>query len=315
MVGLKGFDDIFGKSVEVIDINPEDLLPYHDHNYVEYSEEKISGLVESIKEFGLIHPVIVRTHGSDYEILAGHNRTEACKRAGIMVSCIVHVNLDDDKALAIVNETNIHQRGFEELSISNRAKIIANYRDRYKKQGWRSDLLSGVDENDEQLLSADEVVGSEYNLSKSEISRLIRINMLSDELKELLDNGDISKRVAVELSFISRPGQVIISKFFQLKDYKIKLPHAKDLRELDENNDLEFSTINKLFEKQITFDESAYINVECGLRDRLGQKVKLKEKSLTINFKDSQELIKLLNDMNMSDTANFLSSGDEVKNN
>lgn len=307
---LKNMDALFGASIEVIEINPDELKSYHDHRFASYSEEKILGMLGSVEQFGLIHPVVARTYQDGYEILAGHNRAEACRRVNRTVPTIVHVGMDDATAHAYVVDSNLWQRGFSELPLSVQADVIADYRIRFIRQGWRKDLFS--ESSDEELLSADDVVSDRYNISRSEIARLVRLNSLTDDFKKKLDQGEISKRVGVELSFLDQDNQNTVHYYISQNKNKITMSHAHDIRRLATNYELNEGTLHLLLNPVKSFEE-AYHNVEVAIHEELGNKVKVKEKSITFNFKNRTEFIELLNKMNLRDVTNLISSGDEVK--
>lgn len=103
------------------------LVPYHNHKFKLYEGERLDDMVNSIKENGVLTLIIVRNMGGEhYEILAGHNRTNAARLAGLsVIPAIVKENLSDDEAKMYVIETNVMQRGFNDLSISERATVIS----------------------------------------------------------------------------------------------------------------------------------------------------------------------------------------------
>ena len=111
-------------SVEEIDINL--LVPFKNHPFQLYEGERLNDMVESIKENGILTPVIVRKLKNEYEILAGHNRTNAAKIAGLKkVPCIVKEKLSDKDAYVYVIETNLMQRSFNDLRMSEKALVLA----------------------------------------------------------------------------------------------------------------------------------------------------------------------------------------------
>ena len=192
----------------VRDIPIELLVPYSDHPFTLYKGERLEDMIRSVKEKGVLTPILVRELDGKYEILAGHNRTNAAKLAGLTaVPAVIKTGLSDEEADMYVTETNLIQRGFKELRISEQAAVIA-YRhskmfDEKKLKEIRSEL-SDMEHNDGSKSKLAQV-GEEYELSKNTIARLIRINKLlaaCDKYTVAVDEKILSARAAVELSYI-----------------------------------------------------------------------------------------------------------------
>ncbi len=192
----------------------DQLHPYHNHKFEMYSGERLEDMIASIKENGVLSPIIVQPADNGYEILIGHNRWNASKLAGLStVPAIVKTDLSEDEAEMYVIESNIMQRGFENLRISEQAAVIALRHSEMFSQGKRSDIMRELAllENSEadistltpleSKLDSGKAVGAEYGLSKGTVIRLIRINKLIDELKALVDSGNLAS--GQELSFLS----------------------------------------------------------------------------------------------------------------
>lgn len=111
----------------ITSISLDKLIPYHNHRFTLYDGERLEDMIQSIKKNGVITPIIVRTsNGGKYEILSGHNRVYAAGQAGLEnVPAVVKVNLSDEDAEIFVVETNLIQRGFSDLKISEQAFAVA----------------------------------------------------------------------------------------------------------------------------------------------------------------------------------------------
>ena len=201
----------------------DQLKPYHNHKFELYSGERLEDMVASIKENGVLSPIIVQPIEDGYEILIGHNRWNASKLAGLpTVPAIVKTDLTEEEAEMYVIESNVMQRGFENLRISEQAAAVALRHSEMFSQGKRNDILRELavleDPSAEpdtatlnpvgSKLDTSESVGKEYGVSKGSVVRLIRINKLIDELKALVDSGELSIRAGVELSFLDRKTHV-----------------------------------------------------------------------------------------------------------
>lgn len=223
----------------------EKLHPYHNHKFELYTGERLDDMVASIKENGVLSPVIVQPNGDGYEILIGHNRWNACKIAGIdTIPAIIKQGLSEDEAEMYVIESNVMQRGFDNLRISEQAAVIALRHSEMFSPGKRSDIqreLALLEDPEAETddtatlnpmgsrLDTNEEVGKEYGVSKGSVVRLIRINKLSDSLKALVDSGDIAIRAGVELSFLSEKAQEIVAE--QAEDFKVDMKKSKALHD------------------------------------------------------------------------------------
>ena len=220
----------------------DQLHPYHNHKFELYTGERLEDMIESIRGNGVLSPIIVQPDGDGYEILIGHNRWNASKIAGLpTVPAIIKTGLTEDEALLYTIESNLHQRGFDNLRISEQAAVVALRHCEMFSQGKRNDIirelaLLGNPDADvstltpmESKLDSGKAVGAEYGLCKASVIRLIRIDKLIDELKALVDSGDIAVRAGVELSFLSKETQAIIAKCAE--DSKIDMKNAEKLRE------------------------------------------------------------------------------------
>ncbi len=225
---------------------PCDMLkPYHNHRFELYTGERLEDMVESIKENGVLSPIIVQPCNSGYEILIGHNRWNASKIAGLpTVPAIVKEGLSEDEAEMYVIESNLMQRGFDNLKISEQAAVIAQRHSEMFSQGKRNDIIRELQMLDGtanltsrpmgEKLDTDDALSKQYGLSSRNVSRLLRINKLIDELKNLIDNGTLAVRSGVELSFLSEETQLEISELAE--DYNIDMKKAKQLRDSADND-------------------------------------------------------------------------------
>lgn len=240
---------------------PCDMLhPYHNHKFELYSGERLEDMVESIKENGVLSPIVVQPDNGTYEILIGHNRWNASKLAGLAtVPAIIKEGLTPEEAEMYVIESNLMQRGFDNLKISEQATVIAQRHSEMFSQGKRNDIIKELQllENPEDTTESDtsnpvgskldtsKELGNEYGLGKTSVVRLIRIDKLIDELKVFIDNSKIAIRSGVELSFLSEDAQRVVAD--QAEDFKIDMKIAKQLRNAaDENGNIDTATIVRI---------------------------------------------------------------------
>lgn len=255
---LLSLDDLFSfeedEQPEIVNIDLENLIPFSNHPFKLYDGERLNNMVESIKELGVITPIIVQPGQNGlYEILAEHNRHNAARIAGLKkIPAIIKEGLTEEEAMLIVTETNLIQRTFEDLSYSERVAAISERYKAMKRQGKRTDLineikrLANVDkiENNptshqlETRTRADTKLGREYNLSRNMIARYVRLSQLNKSLLNRLDNGEIAFMTAVTLSFISSDMQQMIENILTEIKFKVDMKRAELLRKYSDEGKL-----------------------------------------------------------------------------
>ena len=248
------------------------LVPFARHKFSLYQGERLDDMVESIRKNGVLVPIIARTiEDSDkFEIISGHNRVYASGLAGLeKVPSVIKVGLSDEEAMIYAIDSNLIQRSFRELKISEQAYAVTM---RYKKL-FDEKKLKAIDDELKMLMGTEkvgapvghqdknesraplghegksrvrDVAAEEYGIGHTTVARLIRINELCDELKKLVDKGNIRIRPAVELSYLpidvqkslyecmSRTGQNSIDQntAWELKElYKKKNELTRDMIE------------------------------------------------------------------------------------
>jgi ParB family chromosome partitioning protein len=243
-------------STVMLEINK--LIPYPDHPFKLYECARLDDMVRSIKELGIIVPIIVRSRldeDNTYEILSGHNRVNAAKIAGLnAIPAIVKEGLTDDDAALIVTETNLIQRSFADLTHSQRAIALKHHLDAIKSQGKRNDLLDEIG----MLTNPDEIIGKgtsgllghrkksrdkiaeKYGLDARTVSRYTRIASLINELLTRVDDEEIGLYPAVSISYLSKDEQEELNMLLNSEEstFKINMKKAEALRELSENGKL-----------------------------------------------------------------------------
>lgn len=272
---LQSFDEIFGKTKDTInnknrevkEIDIDKLVSFYDHPFKLYSGQRLADMVISIKEMGIMVPIIVREIKSDtYEILSGHNRVNAAKLAGLKkVPAVIKENISDDEAMIIVTETNLMQRSFSDLLPSEKAKALKIHHDALSRQGARTDLINEIKnlmkssqikdyETCSQVgnkLKTIEIIGENYNLSKNSVARYIRLNYLIEELLERVDKGEIAFIPAVTISYISEEHQRIINSLMEKYNYKLDMKKSRLLKEYEEKKKLCKESISKILSSEI----------------------------------------------------------------
>lgn len=201
----------------VVEIAVDDLVAYHKHPFTLYEGERLEDMVESITEHGVLNPIIVQPcKDGKYEILAGHNRVNASKLAGkATVPAIVKEGLSETEAYIYVVETNVFQRGFENLKLSEQAAAVAERADAFREEKRKAiyDEIGITDEGDKLPTRTDEALGVEYGMNSKRVARLIRLHKhLDASLNPFLDNDSLPFVAALNLSFLSADEQKNVAK-------------------------------------------------------------------------------------------------------
>ncbi len=227
----------------------DDLHPFPKQPFRLYTEEKMREMVESVTEFGVISPIIVRPNpnGEGYEIISGHNRVEACRRANINQVPAIIREIDDDTAIILMVDSNLRQR--EKLLPSEKAKAYQMKMEALKRQGARHDLTSG---HDGQKLGTTtrETIADAAEDSARQIQRFVRLNNLSPALMNLVDEGKLALTPAVEISYLDSADQEIVQEILERDQVSPSLSQAQKLRKLADTNKINDKEIDKVLTVQ-----------------------------------------------------------------
>ena len=209
-IELKSYDDIFkteeeredDKLARIRDIPIADIDDFPDHPFQVRDDEDMQNLVESIKERGVITPAMVRRkEDGRYELISGHRRKRACELAGMDTLRCEVVDMDRDEATIMMVESNFQRSN---ILPSEKAFAYKMRMEAMNRQGTRSDLTSTP------LVSkfrTNEIVGKELGESREQVRRYIRLTELVPELRDMVDEGRIKMRPAVELSYLDKDSQ------------------------------------------------------------------------------------------------------------
>jgi ParB family chromosome partitioning protein len=224
------------ESVSIQTLAIEMLHPFREHPFNLYTGQRMDKLVESIRENSIIVPVVVREDYDNvptYEILSGHNRVEAAKIVGLIeipVRILGKMSLRMAKIFVI--ESNLHQRGFEDLSYSERAKTLAMYMRTLKSQGKRNDLTDYLNENYgtiHEKKTAREIVAEKYNLDPMTVTRYCRLSTLIPELLQLVDGGKMSFITGVNIATLDKPEQEFVFSVITADNIKLDIANSKKI--------------------------------------------------------------------------------------
>ena len=212
-----------------VNYNLDMFTPMNNHPFQVRDDSDMQQLMASIKEYGVIVPILVRPNPIEgeakYEIVSGHRRFEACKRLGIEDIPAIVRNLDDDEAILAMVDSNLHR---EQLLPSEKAFAYKMKFDALKRQGARSDLTS---EQVAPKLST-EIIAEQENTSKDTIKRYIRLTKLIKPLLDLVDEGKIALTPAEKLSYLKEEEQRALAELIQDYEATPSLSQAVKLKEM-----------------------------------------------------------------------------------
>ena len=206
---LTSYDDIFSteesrngpEQEKVMTVSIHDLQPFKNHPFRVVDDDRMTETVESIKEYGILVPLIVRPMDEGgYEIVSGHRRKRACELAGIDELPVLVRNLDDDEAVIIMVDSNLQR---ENILPSERAKAYQMKLEAIKRKAGRpaKENCDQVGHNFPEKRSV-EILAENAPDSRNQIQRFIRLNNLEPSLMDRVDKGELAFTPAVELSYL-----------------------------------------------------------------------------------------------------------------
>lgn len=223
------------------------LHAFEKHPYKVQDNEEMEALAESIKEHGIVSPVIVRpleNTTDEYEIISGHRRVMASRKAGITEIPALIVSLDRDAAAIVLVDSNLHR---EHILPSEKAFAYKMKAEALEHQGWRSDLTScqvGT------KLRTDEQIAADANDSARQIQRYIRLTNLIPEILKYVDDGRISFTPAVELSYLNEQEQHDLLEQIEQSDCTPSLSQACRFKKISQGEGLTPEVIAEIMEEE-----------------------------------------------------------------
>ena len=243
---LKGADDIFSteesrqeeQREQVQQIPIGELYPFKNHPFKVLDDDSMSDTVESVKQYGVLSPLIARPRPKGgYEIISGHRRQHAAELAGLETLPVIVRQMDDDAAIILMVDSNLQR---EHILPSERAFAYKMKLDAMKNQGTRSDLTST------QVVSklrSNEKLGAENNQSRETVRRFIRLTNLTPELLDMVDNKTVSFNPAVELSYLSPEQQQEVIRAMDDTQNFPSVSQAKRIKKLAQDGTFTTETV------------------------------------------------------------------------
>ena len=229
-----------------VNIPTEKIHSFEGHPYKVLDNEEMELLIESIKEQGILSPIIVRPieeTEKEYEVISGHRRLHAAVKAGMKtVPALIYAISRDEAAIMLV-DSNLHR---EHILPSEKAFAYKLKYEALKSQGKRTDLTSSQLET---KLRADEIIGEQTGESRAQIQRYIRLTNLIPELLDLVDEGKIALTPAVELSYLAEDQQYVLLDTIEEEERTPSFSQAVRFKKLSQTNELDAEQIETIMQE------------------------------------------------------------------
>ena len=220
-------------------LKTKDLYPFPDNPFHVAEDETLSELAESIKEFGIVTPIITRPKedGDGYEVIAGQRRVRASELAGINTVPAFVLPLDRDRAIITLVDSNLQR---ENILPSERAFAYKMKSEAMKRQGFRTDLTSSQFVT---KLRTDDKVAQGFGVGRMTVQRFIRLTELIPPILQMVDEGKIALTPAVELSFLKKDEQENLFATMESEEATPSLSQAQRMKQLSQSGRLDMDTI------------------------------------------------------------------------
>lgn len=255
-LGMTPLDDLFSTDEsraesqleKVVKLNPDEISDFPNHPFQVRQDDDMAEMVESIKKYGVLVPALVRPkEDGSYEMVAGHRRKFAAALAGITeIPCIVR-NLTDDEATIVMVDSNLQR---EKILPSEKAFAYKMKLDAMKRQGQRTDLT--LRPLDTKLIGtrSDEQLAKDSPDSARQIQRFIRLTELIPPVLQMVDDGKIAFRPAVELSYLSKEQQESLYGTMECEDCTPSLAQAIKMKEFSKDGKLTDEVILSIMQEE-----------------------------------------------------------------
>ena len=237
-ISLSSLDDIFsseetrqGGQEQIRQIPISELVPFKDHPFRVVDDDHMMETVESVKEYGVLVPIIVRPlEDGLYEIVSGHRRKRACELAGIDEIPVIIRDLDDDEATIIMVDSNLQR---ETILPSERAKAYQMKLEALTRRAGRPSkvFLENVSQVGTHFPRADEIVAQDAGTSRNQVQRFIRLNNLEQSLLDKVDDGKLAFTPAVELSYLNPQEQAWVQTALEKTQQTPSLSQAQRMKQ------------------------------------------------------------------------------------
>lgn len=253
-IQLASYDDLFKTDEErqadaqerVQNLPLDKLEPFPNHPFKVIDDDKMLETVESIKERGVLVPILVRPkNDGNFEIVSGHRRHHASQLAGLTEIPAIVREMDDDTAILLMVDSNLQR---EELLPSEKAFAYKMKLDAIKRQGKRTDLTSG------QIVQKSkfsvQIVGEQAGENYKQVQRYIRLTYLVPDLLDRVDNKTMAFNAAVEVSYLTEPEQLMLCDAIEREECTPNLSQAKRLKQYSQDGKLDENVMDAIMTEE-----------------------------------------------------------------
>ena len=255
-LGMTPLDDLFSTDEsraesqleKVVTLNPAEISDFPNHPFKVKQDEAMTEMVESVRKYGVLVPALVRPKADGgYEMVAGHRRKFAATLAELSeIPCIVR-DLTDDEATIIMVDSNLQR---ETILPSEKAFAYKMKLDAMKRQGQRSDLTSSPLDNKLKGITSAQQLSQKGSDSQPQIYRYIRLTELIPTILQMVDDGKIAFRPAVELSYLSSKQQEAMYNTMECEDCTPSLAQAIKMKEFSKDGKLTEEVILSIMQEE-----------------------------------------------------------------
>ena len=244
-IRISSFGNSLGISGEDIVLIPmSQLHDFKDHPFHVHEDESMEKLTESVREQGVLVPILIRKLEESYEIIAGHRRKHAAELAGFVEIPAIIKQLDDDEAVIAMVDSNLQR---EEILPSEKAFSYRMKLEALKRQGKRNDLTSG--QND-QKLNARRQVAEEAGESETALRRYLRLTELVPGILDMVDRRELAVNIGAELSFLKMTEQELLLEAIRITNVRPSLPQTARLRKMSEEEIITLESVRAVLSEE-----------------------------------------------------------------
>ena len=253
-IQLASYDDLFKTDEErqadaqerIQNLPLDKLEPFPNHPFKVIVDDKMLESVESIKERGVLVPILVRPkNDGNFEIVSGHRRHHASQLAGLTEIPAIVREMDDDTAILLMVDSNLQR---EELLPSEKAFAYKMKLDAIKRQGQRTDLTSG------QIVQKSkfsvQIVGEQAGENYKQVQRYIRLTNLIPDLLDRVDNKTMAFNAAVEVSYLTEQEQIMLCDAIEREECTPNLSQAKRLKQYSQDSKLDENVMDAIMTEE-----------------------------------------------------------------
>lgn len=260
-IQLASYDDLFKNDEERLAdtqeriqmLSPEKMQPFPNHPFKVVDDEKMNDMVESIKEYGVLVPIIVRpVENGNYEIVSGHRRHHAAVLAGQEEIPAIVREMDDDAAILVMVDSNLQR---ENILPSEKAFAYKMKLEAMKRQAGRpKENATQIGQDFMRGKYSVEILSEQVNESRNQIQRYIRLTHLIPDILEMVDDKNIAFNAAVEISYLSEREQELLQDNMEVNECSPSLSQAKRLKKYSQEGKLTEDVIDAIMTEEKEMD-------------------------------------------------------------